>query len=51
MKTAVILLIGASVYIWFLHIGDQVATHELNQVEKLYTSAYAQASTISVATR
>ena len=51
MKKAVVLVIGAVVYLWFVQVGKDVAMRELNHVENLYTTAGAQASAIASSNR
>ena len=46
MKKALVLLIGASAYLWFLHWERDIALQQLSRVQNLYTSADAQAEAI-----
>ena len=41
MFKAIILVIGVSIYMYFLQYGQEVANRELRHVESLYTDALA----------
>lgn len=51
MKKALVLLVGAVIYLFFLQTGHDVARRELTHVENLYTSASARAAAIASSNR
>lgn len=51
MKKALVLLLAAATYVWFAHIGNDVAQREISHVKNLYTAADTQALVISSSAR
>lgn len=51
MKKALVLVIAAMIYLYFVQVGHDVATRELIHVENLYTSSSAQAAAIASSNR
>ena len=51
MKKASALIAGVMLYVYFVHIGHDVAMRELAHIENLYTAAGADAAVIASSNR
>ena len=51
MKKASALIIGVMLYVYFVHLGNDVAMRELTHVGDLYTAAGADAAAIASSNR